>query len=194
MRRLALLLPVAILAIAAALWGTYRVKVRKLIAAAPPKPPVLSLALTSTADHWKWGQNKDGKPVVKIEAEKSRFRKEAGRLELDAVELKLYQKDGAHYDLVKSPKAVFSQTEGKMFSEGEVEITLDVPVEGKPTHQLTSIKSTGITFDSKTGKAETGKPASFKFENGDGTCLGVSYDPDVHELHMNSHEIGRAHV
>src|ERR1039458_6006927 len=138
MRRLALLLPLANLAIAAALWGTYRLKVRKLNAAAPAKPPLLSTTLTSTADNWKWGQNKDGKPVVQITAKSARFLKDAGKMELEAVELKLYQKDGAHYDLVKSPKAVFSQTEGKMFSDGEVEITLDVPIKGVSPHQLTS--------------------------------------------------------
>ena len=180
------MLPLAILAIAAALWGTYRLKVRKLNAARPAMPTPLSIALTSNADNWQWGQNKDGKPVVQISAKSSRFLKDQGKLELDSVELKLYQKGGEHYDLVKSPKAVFSQTEGKMFSDGEVEITLDVPVKGNPPHQLTSIKSTGITFDSKTGKAENDKPASFTFENGQGTCVGVFYDPDVHELHMNS--------
>ena len=102
------------------------------------------------------------------------------------MELKLYQKDGAHYDLVTSPKAVFSQSEGKMFSDGEVEVTLNVPIQGTPPHPLTSIKTTGIAFDTKSGKADTDKPASFKFENGYGTCLGLFYDPEVHEMHMNS--------
>jgi lipopolysaccharide export system protein LptA len=186
MRRLALLLPLAILVIAAAIWGTYRIKVRKLKDAAPPPPPALPITLTSTADGWSWGQNKDGKPQVQIHAKAFKFMKDAAKVDLEQVELKLYHKDATHYDLVKSPKAVFSQSEGKMFSDGEVEITLDVPVDGKPPHQLTSIKSTNITFDSKTGKAENDKPASFTFENGSGTCVGVFYDPDVHELHMNS--------
>jgi lipopolysaccharide export system protein LptA len=186
MRRIAFLLPIAIIAIAAALWGTYRIRVQKINDSAPPAPPVLSTTLTSDADNWKWVQNKDGKPVVQVAAKGARYLKDVGKMELDAVELKLYQKDRKHYDLVKSPKAVFSQTEGKMFSDGEVEITLDVPVEGNPPHQLTSIKTTGITFDSKSGKADTDKPATFRFENGDGTCLGVSYDPEVHELHMNN--------
>jgi lipopolysaccharide export system protein LptA len=185
MRRLALLLPLVILAIAAALWVTYRIKVGKLKAQAPTPPPILANTVSSSSVDFEWGQNKDGKPVVQIKAKGSRFLKDAGKLELDGVELKLYQKDGKHYDLVKSPKAVFSQNEGKMFSDGEVEVTLDVPVEGIPPHPLTSIKTTGITFDSKTGKAETDKPASFKFENGEGTCIGVSYDPEVHEMHMN---------
>ncbi len=180
------MLPLVILAIAAALWGTYRIRKGKLNSAAPAKPPVMSYTLSSTADDWKWGQNKLGKPMVQITAKSSRFLKDAGKLELDGVELKMYQKDGAHYDLVKSPKAVFSQTEGKMFSDGEVEITLTVPVQGNPPHPLTSIKTTGITFDSKSGKAETGKSASFNFENGSGTCVGLFYDPEVHELHMNA--------
>jgi lipopolysaccharide export system protein LptA len=186
MRRLALLLPLVILAIAAALWGTYRLKKAKLKAAAPAMPPALTITLTSNADNWCWAQNKNGKPMVQICAKSARYLKEASKMELDAVELKLYLKDGQHYDLVKSPKAVFSQSEGKMFSDGEVEITINVPVTGTPPHQLTSIKTTGITFDSKSGQAQNDKPASFKFENGEGTCVGLFYDPDVHELHMNA--------
>jgi lipopolysaccharide export system protein LptA len=186
MRRLAFLLPLAILIIAAGLLGTYRVRLARLRADAPEKPALLASDLSSSATGWEWGKNQDGKPQVQIKAEGSRFLKGVNKLELDGVELKLFQKDGEHYDRVKSPKAVFSQSEGKMFSDGEVEITLSVPVKGNPPHPLTSIKSTGITFDSKTGKADTGKPATFKFENGNGSCVGVSYDPDTHELHMNS--------
>ena len=186
MRRLALLLPLAILAIAAGLWGTYRLRSARLKASAPEKPPLLEPAISSSAADWQWSKSDQGKPKVQIKAAGSRFLKDTNKLELDHVELKLFTKNGEHYDLVKSPKAIFSQSEGKMFSDGEVEITLNVPVNGKPPHQLTSIKSTGIAFDSKSGKAETDKPAAFMFENGSGTCVGVSYDPDTHELHMNS--------
>ena len=186
MRRLAFVVPVVIILIAAALGLTYRIKVRKLIQAAPTPPPALAVAVNSAADHWEWGQNKDGKPVFQIDSQKSRYLKDIGKFELIDVTLKLYQKDRAHYDLVKSPKAVFTQNEGKMVSEGEVEVTLSVPVQGQPPHPLTSIKTTGIGFDTKSGKADTDKRASFKFENGYGTCVGLFYDPEVHELHMNS--------
>jgi lipopolysaccharide export system protein LptA len=185
MRRLAFLVPVVIILIGAALWGTYQIRLGKLAATAPEKPPVLPTTLSSKAEDWQWGQNKDGKPAVQIKAKGSRFLKDAGKLELDGVELKLFQKDGKHYDLIKSPKAVFSQAEGKMASEGEVEITLTVPVEGTSPHQLTSIKTSAINFDSKSGRSETNAPASFTFENGNGTCVGLFYDPEVRELHMN---------
>lgn len=179
-------MPFVILAIAAVLWGAYKIKKAKLQAAAPTPPAPLTVSLTSDADNWCWAQNKNGKPMVQICAKSAKYLKDAGKMELDYVELKLYLKDGQHYDLVKSPKAVFSQNEGKMFSDGEVEITIDVPISGKPPHQLTSIKTTGITFDSKSGQAQNDQPATFKFENGEGSCVGLFYDPDVHELHMNS--------
>ena len=77
MRRLALVLPVVILAIAAVLWGTYRIKVRKLdrTLRLRPRLPFPSPS-TPAPTLWKWGNNKDGKPKVQIAAEKSRYLKD----------------------------------------------------------------------------------------------------------------------
>jgi lipopolysaccharide export system protein LptA len=63
-----------------------------------------------------------------------------------------------------------------------VDITLAVPNEGQPKHTLVSIHSSGVTFDSGTGKAATDRAATFKFENGEGRAVGASYDPSTREL------------
>ncbi len=74
-----------------------------------------------------------------------------------------------------------------MYSDGEVEVTLTVPVVGQATRPLVNIKSSGVNFDVKTGKAETDRPADFTFENGTGKSVGVSYDPTTRELYLRQH-------
>jgi lipopolysaccharide export system protein LptA len=150
----------------------------------PKQPPLLPPDTNSTAVDYEYGQSTSGKPNYSVKARSYRQIRDTPNYELEGLELRLTEKDQKHYDLIKSAKAEFNQTEGRMFSEGQVEITLDVPLEGQPAHQLTTIKSSGVTFDSKTGKASTARPAEFSFESGDGKSNAAAYDPQTHELHL----------
>ena len=46
------------------------------------------------------------------------------------------------------------------------------------------IKTSGVTFDTTTGRVDTDQPSSFVFEKGDGKATGATYDPASHELLM----------
>ena len=178
------LLLVAILVILSGTGITYYVQRRLNFANRVAQPPSLPPNTSGTAEDWEWSRTDNGRLVVKIKAHALHQVQDTGRTELEGLQLFLYQRDGKHYDLVKSPKADFNQNEGKLYSNPEVEITLDVPLEGKPTHQLTSVHTSGITFESKTGKASTDRATSFTFASGKGTCVGATYDPTTHELHL----------
>jgi lipopolysaccharide export system protein LptA len=176
-----------LLAIAAILGGSayfYQLDTRLARERTPKQPPMLPSDTNQTAVDYEYGQSTSGKTNYSVKAKKYRQIRDTPNYELEGLELHLAEKDQQHYDLIKSAKAEFNQAEGRMFSDGEVEITLDVPLEGKPPHQLTTIKSSGVTFDSKTGKASTSRPAEFTFENGDGKSTGAAYDPQTHELHL----------
>ncbi len=178
------LLLAAILLILGGTAGTYYYQLRIAKRNSVPLPAAIAPNTTSTAQDWEWSRSDQGRTVVKIRAHALRQVADTGRIELEGVRLELYQRGKDLYDLVKSPKADFNQSEGKLFSNGEVEITLNVPVGQEPTPKLTSIKSSGVTFESKSGKASTDRPASFRFANGDGTCTGADYDPTAKELHL----------
>ena len=82
-----------------------------------------------------------------------RQEKDSNQVKLEQIELKIFSKDGAFYNLVKSANAEFQQRESRLYSEGEVEITLTLPVEGQPARPPVTVRSSGVTFDVKTGKA-----------------------------------------
>jgi lipopolysaccharide export system protein LptA len=176
------LLLAAIIAILGGTAITY-VKMRRASEShAVPKPREIAQGLSASAEDWIYERADAGKPVVKIRAHGFSQVDKTDHMKLEGVRMELSQKDGTHYDLVKSPKADFDKQQ--MVSEGEVEITLSVPNGQEPTPDLTSIKTTGITFDSKTGKAATTSATRFRFEGGDGTSVGASYDPTTRELHL----------
>jgi lipopolysaccharide export system protein LptA len=181
------LILVAITVILSAVAVTYRLQRKELQEHAPPKPEALAPTLNSAAQDWVWLQTAaDGRPVCRVTAKGFRQVKDSNQIELEQVELRIYSTHADTYDLVHSAHAVFHQSDKRLYSDGDVVITLAIPNEGEPKHTLVSIHSSGVTFDSGTGQATTDRPTNFTFENGDGKAVGASYDPNAHELHMNS--------
>lgn len=180
------LLLLAILALLAAVGVTYRNQSRVLRKEALIRPPSIPPELSGTAEEWQWQQHSQNRPVVEVRAKNLKQEKDSDHVQLDHVELHIFSKTGNTYDRVRSARAEFDQKEGVMYSEGEVDITLEVPVTGLPSHRLVSIQSSGVRFESKTGKAATDRPVSFTFEHGGGKSMGAAYDPTTRELHLKA--------
>ena len=182
------LLLVAIAAILGGVGLTYRAQKKVLREQAPPQPAALPTELNSSAEHWHFTDTdlKTNRVIAEIDAEDFRQVKDSDRVDLKNVTIRIPSKDDDSYDVVKSAAAAFFSSDHHLYSEGEVEITLRVPKHGLPSHTLVTIKSSGVRFDSETYRAETDRPSSFIFQNGDGQSMGAAYDPTTHELHMNS--------
>ncbi|MDQ1473001.1 MAG: lipopolysaccharide export system protein LptA [Bryobacterales bacterium] len=183
MRSLRWLLLVAILALVGGVSGIYRTQRNLARASARPLPASIPIGMVGSAIDYEWGQSENGKPAVHVSAKNSRLL-DNGLTELEGVEIRIYMKDGKHYDRIRSPQAQFATSEARLYAPGEAEITLNIPVEGEPLGALTSIKAAGINFDSRSGKAVTDKHVAFTFQGGDGVCDGGAYDPETHELQL----------
>jgi lipopolysaccharide export system protein LptA len=179
------LLLVAMAVIVGGVGLTYRAQQKILRDEAPAKPPALPPELNSSSNDWTWTEtDSKGCKTANIEAAETKEVKDSSRVDLKNVSLKLYKHCGDTFDLVKSASASFFSGEHRLYSEGDVEITLGVPADEPAKPNLVSIHSSGVTFDSNTGRAETDRPSSFTFRNGDGKATGAIYDPTTHELHM----------
>jgi len=178
------LLLVAIAAILGGVALKYRASKKTQQEQAIPKPEALSVDLNSSAMHWHYREKdqKTGRIMADIDAESMQQVKDSSRVDLKNVTMKLYNKDSEKYDLVKSAAASFTGGDHHLYSEGEVEIIIGVPVEHEPTRQLVSINSSGVTFDTVSNQADTERPSSFTFQNGTGKSSGAFYDPATHEL------------
>jgi lipopolysaccharide export system protein LptA len=153
-----------------------------------PKPASLPANVSARANNWSHSETRDGRPVFDIHASDFKQTADGSKLELVGVMLKLYDPGGATFDQVRSAKGDYDVLNGVLFSDGEVEIVMDVPVkesERKPGGLLT-IRTSGLYFESKSGKAFTDRPARFQFDRGQGESVGAAYDPTTRELHMHN--------
>jgi lipopolysaccharide export system protein LptA len=165
----------------------YRVQKSAQARSTPPPPAALPESVSAHANDWTWEKSNDGKPIVRIRARDMRQNSETSGIQLEGVELHLFHNDGKAFDRVRSAKADFDLPNGLLFSDGEVEITMGVPAgeETEPQGRLVVIKSSGVHFESKTGKAFTDRAASFGFDRGEGQSVGAQYDPGTRELLMH---------
>jgi lipopolysaccharide export system protein LptA len=179
--------PLLLIAIILIVWGvgaTYYARLKDQNAHAAMKPPSLPSGTASAAQDWTYTQTVNSKPTVFVRAKD--FQEIEGKYHLTGVELHIFHKDAKEFDQVKSAKAEFDINQGMLYSEGDVEITMHVPANEEPSGRLMAIKSSGVHFETKTGKATTDRAATFGFDRGDGKAVGASYDPQTHELHLNS--------
>lgn len=184
MRRARWLLLAAISVLVIALSSTYygRLELLRKEAPAPPKP--LKKGVDIGAKDWEYRKSDEGRPLVYIRARGFQEIKTPPHMELEGVELHLFHKDGQQYDRVTSKSASFSKDSSELYSDGDVEIVMGIPVEGPPQGRLVKIDTSGVHFDTKTGKATTDRPAKFEFDRGDGSSVGAEYDPSTRELHL----------
>jgi lipopolysaccharide export system protein LptA len=183
------LILVAIVLLLGGVAATYRLQKRELRDQAPAKPAAMAPELMSAAQDWvhiETSEPPESRTICRITARDVRQAKDSNQVELEQVELRLPSMHTDTYNLVHSAHAEYHQSDKRLYSDGAVDITLAVPNEGQPKHTLVSIHSSGVTFDSGTGKAATDRGATFQFENGDGRAVGASYDPSTRELDLNS--------
>ena len=178
-----------LLAIAAILGGivfTYRAQKRSAAAHAPARPKDLPDDLHASAQLWHWVETdaKTGHIRADITAEDFREVKDSSRVDLKGMKLRLPGKKNDTYDLVEGANAQFYKSEHRLYSEGQVVITLNLPMSGAPQRAPVVIHSAGVTFNTETYRAETDSPSTFTFQNGNGKATGAYYDPSAHELRM----------
>ena len=184
MRGVRWLLLLAIATILAAIGGSYYTLRVRQAREAPPPPPQLPSNVAATSDAWIHTVYDGNRPVVEIRAEKMRQIREPSEFELENVELRIFQPGG--YDRVRCGLARFDVEEGSLRSAGSVEITLDVPQSpGSPENRLLRILTSGVRFDTRTGKATTDQPTQFRFARGEGSSRGATYDPTWNDLRMH---------
>ena len=184
MRKARPLLLLAILAILAGLGTTYLARLKLQAGSALAKPKALAPGTLATSHAWTYKQTTNGKTAITLHADD--LKEIEGKQELTGVELDIYHKDGNEYDHVKCAKAEFDMNQAVLYSDGDVEITMGVPVDKPPSGRLIVIKSSGVRVESKTGKAHTDRLATFQFDRGEGRGVGADYDPNTRELVMHS--------
>jgi lipopolysaccharide export system protein LptA len=184
MRRIRPFLLLAIFIILAGVGGVYYVQRGVEQRRAPVRPKPLPPDTSSAASDWTYTEYAGGLRKFKVSAKS--FKEIGSRLYLESVGLELFGEDGTVLKRFKTAKAEFDKDQRTLYSDGEVEITAGEPPNGQASGRLVFIRTSGVTFNGRTGAAVTDRPATFRFDQGEGQAVGASYDPGMQELRLRS--------
>ena len=142
--------------------------------------------LSSQSSRWSWAQSSGSDSKIEIFARSVRQTKDTFLLELEGVELKIFDESGENYDQVLSGRAEFDSKTETLYSEGEVVLALGLSLRGQSSavKNPTRIRSSGVTFESKTGICRTQRYTEYEFDGGTGHSVGAFYDSIHRYLRM----------
>ncbi|MBH00250.1 MAG: LPS export ABC transporter periplasmic protein LptC [Solibacterales bacterium] len=147
---------------------------------------VIPSELVSQASRWHWSQSSAEREKIEIFADSFRQSTKTHLFELEGVELRLFNKNGKHYDQVISNAARFDSQTETLYSEGEVTLSLGLELTPRQPKSTTKIYSSGVTLEARTGVCTTDRPTTYEFNGGSGRSVGAFYDSANGYLRMNS--------
>jgi lipopolysaccharide export system protein LptA len=168
-------------------------------------PHTMGADIQRQADGFVYTQSHGGHTLFKIRASQVVQLKKDGHAQLHDVEIELYGQDGSVVDRIKGGQFDYDQKAGIAAAAGPVEITIMRPTEApavapdakaqlpaksgplaNAANEAASgqieVKTSGLTFDQKTGTATTAQRVEFAVAQGQGSSLGATFDSNKGQL------------
>ncbi|HEY1984939.1 MAG TPA: hypothetical protein VGG85_05995 [Terracidiphilus sp.] len=172
-------------------------------------PKRLGVDIQQEANGVTYTQARGGHTLFKIHASKVVQLKQGGRALLHDVQIELYGEDGSRVDRIAGDEFEYDQKQGTATAAGPVEITLMRPgiapvvaPRATPAHAAGDkdkggalanaahtasegemhVKTSGLTFDQKSGIATTAQRVEFEITQGTGSSVGANFDSDKGQL------------
>ncbi len=158
-------------------------------------PQQLGIDIQQTSDGFSLSKSEGGRTIYTIKASKAVQFKQGGHAELKNVDIVVYGKNHDRYDQIYGDHFTYDQATGDIKAIGEVHIDLQGNAEGptkpdqaapaelkNPLHLVTH----SLSFNQKTGIAQTDDVVNFQTEQATGSAKGAYYDSKQNELQLKS--------
>ncbi|HYN14576.1 MAG TPA: LPS export ABC transporter periplasmic protein LptC [Terriglobales bacterium] len=158
-------------------------------------PGKMGLEVQQSTQGFTLSKSEAGRTIFTVHASNAVQYKEGGRAELRDVSILVYGRRSDRFDQIHGDNFEYDPNSGDIVAHGEVAIDLEgnaqgpvrpdqaAPVELKnPIH----LKTSGLTFNQKTGAAATREKIEFRTPQATGNALGATYDAKSNTLTLGS--------
>jgi len=154
-------------------------------------PKKLGADVQRTAEGFKYTQSAGGRPLFTISAGRAVQFKEGQKAQLENVRIVVYG-ETEEYDQIYGKAFSYDPQSGDVVAQGEV--LIDLQAQGKPGEDplqgaakgRVHFKTSGLTFNQKSGLAETKEKIEFAFPQAAGSARGATYDSRKRALTLAS--------
>ena len=185
----------AAIAVALVVAGVYFYARHRVQNALQQVPEKIGLEIKQSATGFTVSKSEQGRTLFKIEASKAVQFKQGGHAELHDVSITLYGRDADRYDRIYGSDFDYDQASGDISARGEVQIDLEANPEGilnpdqtvpKELKNPIHLKTSGLSFNQKTGNASTKEKVEFRLPQGSGSAMGMKYVAKTNVLTLES--------
>ena len=158
-------------------------------------PKSLGIDIQQTSDGFSLSKSEGGRTIYTIRASKAVQFKAGGHADLHNVHIVVYGKNHDRFDQIYGDQFTYDPQSGDIKAVGEVHIDLVGNEEGpkspdqaapeelkNPLHLVTK----SLTFNQKTGIADTDEVVDFRTEQAAGSFKGAHYDSKENDLELKS--------
>lgn len=158
-------------------------------------PQQLGVDIQQTSDGFSLSKSEGGRTIYTIKASKAVQFKKGGHAELKNVDIVVYGRNHDRYDQIYGDHFTYDRETGEVKAVGEVHIDLQGNAEGPskpdqaPPEELKNplhLVTRALTFNQKTGIAQTDDVLTFQTEQASGSAKGAYYDSKQNELQLKS--------
>ena len=142
-----------------------------------------------------YSYSEGGRTIFTVHAANAQLLKEGGRSTLSEVNIVVYGRQSNRFDQIYGKDFEYDPNTGDITAHGEVHIDLQAYGEGptRPdqappaeTKNPIHLRTTGLTFNRKTGIAHTDQTIDFRLPQASGTAHGATYDSKSGVLTLKS--------
>ncbi|HXE92172.1 MAG TPA: LptA/OstA family protein [Terriglobales bacterium] len=158
-------------------------------------PKQLGVEIQQSTEGFTLSRSEGGRTLFTVKASRAVRLTAGGRAELKDVSVVIYGRRANRFDQIYGSDFEYDPDTGNIAARGEVHIDLESDVEGAERPDLAPpvelknpihLKTRGLVFNHKTGKAETREKLEFRVPWASGTAVGASYDSATNVLRLGS--------
>jgi LPS export ABC transporter protein LptC len=164
-------------AIALAVAGVYAERAWRQARARRALPMAIGVAVQQQSAQFSFSKVDQNRTLFTVRASRATQYKDQSRALLEDVWITLYGRDGSRNDNIHTRECSYEPETGMVRCAGEVTIDIEStrPAPGKSAGPSLRVKTSNLSFNRDTGEAMTPAPVEFRFPQGQGRGVGVTY-------------------
>lgn len=164
-------------AIALAVAGVYAERAWHHARAWRALPTPVSITVQQQSAQFSFSKVEQNRTLFTVRASHATQYKDQSRALLEDVWITLYGRDGSRNDNIHTRECSYEPQTGLVRCEGEVTIDIESSrsAPGKSAGPSLQVKTSNLSFNRDTGDAVTPAPVEFRFPQGQGRGVGVTY-------------------